>query len=196
MLAKVQRHLHYAGIGLAISGIAPPPPPDRPTPADLLADSDAFGALPADERAQLAQHLRPVHHEAGFTLIREGGMPDDLFLLAAGTVELSQGEGAARRVLLRASPGDSIGMIGLIMGSAVPTTATALTPVAGYILDKPAFAAALRSCPGLAEGLLAQARRGEDWLRCEAAAHQDGDHTKRPEMLLVRLRMFLKRLDA
>jgi small-conductance mechanosensitive channel/CRP-like cAMP-binding protein len=196
MLAKVHRHLHYAGIGLAISGVAPGPSPCRPGPADLMAASDAFGALPDHDRAMLAEHLVAVHHELGDTLIREGEMPEELFLLAGGTVELSQGDDTRKRVLLRASPGDSVGMIGLIMASAVPMTATALTQVTGYSLDKAAFAAALRSCPGLEEGLLAQARRGRDWLRCEVAAHQDEHHTKRPEMLLARLRMFLKRLDA
>jgi CRP-like cAMP-binding protein len=196
MLGRVHRHLRHAGIALAIGGIAPGAPMRPPGLAELMAESDVFGQLPANDRTQLAGHLVAITLQRGDTLIREGEMPDALYLLAGGTVELSHGEGARKRVLLRASPGDSVGMISLIMGSAAIATATALTPVTGYSLDKAAFAAALRGCPGLADGLLAQAQRGQDWLRCEAAAHQDDAHIKRPEMLLARFRLFLKRLDA
>ena len=194
MLASAHRHLRHAGIALGICQVAPGPSARAPALADLMAASDLFGSLTPGARTLLAEHLVSVTRECGETLIHEGEMPDAMFLLAEGTVEVSQGHGDTRRVLLRAGPGDSVGMIGLIMGSAALMTATALTPVTGYSLSQSGFAAALRACPELAAGLEAQARRGQAWLKCEAAAHEI-EQIRRPDLLLVRLRMFLKRLD-
>jgi small-conductance mechanosensitive channel/CRP-like cAMP-binding protein len=195
MLSSVHRHLRHAGISLGIGGIAPSPSALPPQLEDLLAESDLFGPLPAKERAVLAEYLTPVTRERGETLILEGQTPEALFLLAAGTAEMSQGDGDHKRVLLRASPGDSVGMIGLILGSASRVTATALTSVSAYCMSKSAFAAALQACPELEAHLEAQARRGLAWLQCEAGSH-DEDEIKRPDMLLARLQAFLKRLDA
>ncbi|HEY4043939.1 MAG TPA: hypothetical protein VGM32_19120 [Rhodopila sp.] len=72
---------------------------------------------------------------------------------------------------------------------------TALTPVQAYRLDKAAIAAVLRCSPGLAASLETQARRGQAWLRCEAAAHA-GEQIEKPDMLLNRLRQFLRRLNV
>lgn len=74
-------------------------------------------------------------------------------------------------------------------------TATALTRVAAYSLDKADIAKVLRDHPGLATSLEAQAKRGLAWLSCEAAAHED-DGIQHPEMLLARLRQFLRRLNS
>jgi hypothetical protein len=53
----------------------------------------------------------------------------------------------------------------------------------------------LRAHPGLATSLEAQAKRGQAWLRCEAAAHEN-EQIEKPDMLLSRLRHFLQRLNA
>jgi small-conductance mechanosensitive channel/CRP-like cAMP-binding protein len=196
MLAQIHRHLRHAGIGFGIGGVAPLPSPSVPTIAELLAQSDMFGALAPEERGLFAEHFVPVTWEKGETLIREGEMPEAVFLLSAGTVEVSRGEGNRRQVLLFASPGDSLGMIGLITGMASFVTDTALTPVAAYRLDKTGIAAVLRIRPGLQGSLEAQAKRGQAWLRCEAAAHQQEQMMQKPDMLLTRLRQFFHRLNA
>ncbi len=139
MLTQIHRHLRHAGISLGVSGVAVPPSASVPTLIELMAESDLFGSLDPDQRELLADHFVAISLERGETLIREGEMPDALFLLAAGTVELTRGEGAVRRVLLRASPGDSVGMISLIAGTAWVATAMALTPVAAYRLGKAGF---------------------------------------------------------
>lgn len=195
MLTQVHRHLHYAGILLAVSGIAPLPSASVPTIAALVAESDLFGQLAPDEQALFAEHMVPVVHERGETLIREGEMPEALFLLAAGAVELARGEGDGKRVLLRASPGDSVGMIILLAGTASVVTATTLTPVSAYRLDTASIATVLRARPELATSLEAQAQRGRGWIRCEAAAHEN-EQLEKPDMLLGRLRQFLRRLDV
>jgi CRP-like cAMP-binding protein len=116
-----------------------------------------------------------------------------VFLLISGTVEMKIDTGGPPRVLLRASPGDSVGMIALIIGGPSEVTATALTALEAYRLDKVGIAAALRERPELAASLEALAKRGLAWLRCEAAAHTD-TRIEQPEMLLSRLRQFLHRL--
>jgi small-conductance mechanosensitive channel/CRP-like cAMP-binding protein len=195
MLSLVHRHLRHAGISLGISGIAPPPSASVPTIAELMVESDLFGPLAPDERALFREHFCAVALEAGETLTREGELPEALFLIAAGTVELTRNEHGGKRVLLRASPGDSVGMISLMTGSASLVTATALTPVAAYSLDKRGIASVLRAHPGLAASLEAQARRGQAWLRCEAAAHEN-EQIEKPDMLVSRLRHFLQRINV
>jgi hypothetical protein len=125
----------------------------------------------------------------------EGEMPEALFLLTAGTVELTRGEGAGRQAVLRSSPGDSIGMLALITGRPALLTATALTPVTAYSLGKADIAKVLRTHPGLATSLEAQAKRGQGWLRCEIAAHEN-EQIEKPGMLLSGLRQFLQRLST
>jgi small-conductance mechanosensitive channel/CRP-like cAMP-binding protein len=195
MLSKVHRHLRHAGISLGVSGIAPLPSASVPTIAELMAESDLFGPLASDERALLGEHFVVVAREPGDTLIRDGQMPEALFLLAAGTVELTHGKDAGKKVLLRASPGDSVGTLALITGTAAVLTATALTSVTAYSLDKAGIATVLRAHPGLAASLEAQAKRGQAWLRCEASAHEN-EQIEKADMLVSRLRHFLQRLNA
>jgi hypothetical protein len=132
MLAHIHRHLRYAGIGLGAGGVAPLPLATVPTLADVITESDAFGALSPEERGLLAEHFVAVTREGGETLIHEGEMPEAMFLLTGGTVEVSRGEGSQRHVLLRASPGDSVGMTDLITGTGSIVTARAVTPVTAY----------------------------------------------------------------
>jgi small-conductance mechanosensitive channel len=149
LLAQIHRHLRHAGIGFGVGGVAPLPAPAVPTVADLLAESDMFGALAPQERGLFAEHFVPVRRDKGETLINEGEMPEAVFLLSGGTVEVARGEGHQRQVLIYASPGDSLGMIGLITGMTSTVTATALTPVTAYRLDKTAIAEVLRIRPEL-----------------------------------------------
>jgi small-conductance mechanosensitive channel/CRP-like cAMP-binding protein len=195
MLSQVHRHLRHAGISLGISGVAPLPSASVPTLRQLIAESELFGPFAAEEQALLGEHFVAVTHEPGETLIREGEIPEALFLLATGTVELAHGKDAGKQVLVRASPGDSIGTLALITGRGALLTATALTAVTAYSLDKAAIAAVLRARPALATSLEAQAKRGQAWLRCEAAAHKN-EQIERPDMLLSRLRHFLQRLNT
>lgn len=195
MLSQVHRHLRHAGIALGISGIAPLPSAPAPTITELIAESDLFGPLTPHERTLLAEHFVTVVRAPGEMLICEGEIPEAIFLLAAGTVEVTRQEDAGKRVLLRASPGDSIGMISLILGTESLVTATALTPVSAYSLEKGGIAKVLREHAELATSLEAQAERGKAWLQCEAAAHEN-EQIEKPDMLRSRLRLFLKRLNS
>jgi small-conductance mechanosensitive channel/CRP-like cAMP-binding protein len=195
LLGLVHRHLRYAGIALSVSGVAPPAPAAVPTLADLMADSDLFGPLTAEERGLFAEHFVAISHEEGETLVREGELPDAVTLLGGGTIEVARGSGVERRVVLRASPGDSVGMMALITGTPSSSTATALTQVTGYRLDNNAFAAVLRIRPGLAGSLEAQVRRGPAWLPCEAEPLEQ-QAIEDTQMMLDRLREFFQRLNS
>jgi small-conductance mechanosensitive channel/CRP-like cAMP-binding protein len=194
ILSKVHRHLRHAGIALGIAGVGTPPPVAVPTLTELLAESDLFGALTAEEQKVLEAQFVPASRRHGETLLCKGEVPDAVFLLTSGTVEMTIDSGGPTRVLLRASPGDSVGMIALIIGGPSEVTATALTALQAYRLDKTGIAAALRERPELGASLEALAKRGLAWLRCEATAHTDMQ-IERPEMLLTRLRQFLHRLS-
>ncbi len=195
MLVQVQRHLRHAGIALGIGGVAPQPSATKPSLTELIASSDLFGALSPEEQHLFIEHFVATSRTSGETLFQEGETIGALFLLAAGTVEVWRLRGAGRQVLFRASPGDSIGMIGLITGTASLATATALTPISAYRLDKNAFSVSIRTQPALEKSLEAQARRGLDWLRCEAQLHEH-EQLPKPDMLVTRLHQFLRRLNG
>jgi small-conductance mechanosensitive channel len=194
LLTEVHRHLRHSGIGLAVADRALTPA-KAPSPADLLEQSDLFGAIEAAQRSLLASHLKPIWLTTGETLIREGGEPDALYVIASGAIEITVTGPTGPRVVHRMKPGESLGAIGLITGSKYAATATALTPVRAYRLDKDAIAAAIKVQPELAKGLEALAQRGQEALSQDAAAHEKDRHGK-PDLLLSRLRNFIHVLQS
>ena len=98
VFGQIQHHLRHAGIPLAVAGLASVPPLERPTPADLLAQSDLFGSIEAGERDLLARGMAQVHLKVGETPIRQGDEPRALFVIASGTVEISRRAEGARRM--------------------------------------------------------------------------------------------------
>ncbi|WP_131196626.1 mechanosensitive ion channel family protein [Lichenihabitans psoromatis] len=194
VFGQVQRHLRHAGLALAVAGIATVPRLAVPTPAELLAQSDLFGAIDPEERDLLAQHLTQIHLARGDMLIRQDDEPRALFIVASGTVEITRRTPTGETpVIFRMSPGGSLGAIGLITGAPYGATATALTQVTAYRLDKAAIAAAVKIRPELAAGLEAVAARGQAALAVDVVAHRAEDVTH-PEQFLDRMRSFLRKL--
>ena len=189
LATQIHRHLRFSGIALAVTGIASPPPVGIPTPGQLLEQSDLFGAIEAAQRELLAERFTAIWLEPGNTLIREGEMPEALFVVASGTVEITRTASGRPRVVHRMSPGESLGAVGLITGSPYAVTATALTPLKAFRLDKKDIAAAIDARPDLAAGLEALAQRGMAALRRETVAQADAQLTH-PEFL-SRLRSFV-----
>ena len=97
--------------------------------------------------------------------------PEAIFLIASGTVDITRTDANGTRVLLRASPADSIAAMPMILGQTALFTATAMTPVTAYRLDQASIAAVMRIRPELSKSLEAQARRGSAWIRCETEAN-------------------------
>jgi CRP-like cAMP-binding protein len=148
-----------------------------------------------EQRDLLSQHFNTIWRQPGETLIQEGGVPDALYVIASGAAEITITEADGPRVVHRMSPGECLGAIGLITGSPYAATATALTVLRAYRLDKAAIAAAIKIQPDLARGLEALARRGQAALRRDAAAHED-EKKEHPEMFLAKLRSFIHLLNS
>jgi small-conductance mechanosensitive channel/CRP-like cAMP-binding protein len=195
LLVEIHRHLRYGGIALAVEGTAVLPLVTVPTPSQLLEQSDLFGVIEPEQRDLLSQHFNTIWRQPGETLIQEGGVPDALYVIASGAAEITITEADGPRVVHRMSPGECLGAIGLITGSPYAATATALTVLRAYRLDKAAIAAAIKIQPDLARGLEALARRGQAALRRDAAAHED-EKKEHPEMFLAKLRSFIHLLNS
>jgi small-conductance mechanosensitive channel/CRP-like cAMP-binding protein len=193
-LALIHRHLHHAGIRLAVPLGDMHQSASIPTLSDLIAASDLLGPLAPDERGLFAEHFQLVRYDAGQVLIKQDELPDAVFLIASGTVDVTRDDVRGTHALLRSSPADTIGAVPMISGMPALFTATALTPVSAYRLDKDSIAAVMRVKPELSESLEAQALRGNAWIRCETEANMNVN-TGRSDML-ARLRRFLHRLNA
>jgi len=191
--SHIHCHLLYAGIALAVPGAASVRSATAPTPVQMLELSDLFGVIEADQRDLLAQYLTPVWIEPGETLIRQGEKAETLYIVASGAAEIVVKGPNGPKIVHRTGPGESLGAIGLITGTPYAATATAVTPLKAYSLDKSAIADAIKAMPDLAVGLEALAKRGQAALQRDAAA-PDNQEPVHPEMFLARLRGFLSLL--
>ena len=195
MLAQVQRHLLHAAIPLAVDGLAEVPTLKLPTSTDLLARSDLFGMLAEPERDVLAGAMESLRRDAGEPLFAQGDAADALYVVASGTVGMLRRELDGTEITHRVSPGTTLGAIGLITDSPYAATATALTPVKVFRLDKAAITAAIVERPSLTEGLEDLARRGQSAMSTDIAAVHD-HRAEPPDLFLSRMRGFLQRLAA
>jgi small-conductance mechanosensitive channel/CRP-like cAMP-binding protein len=195
VFTQIHRHLHHAGIALSVAGAASLGVRKVPTAADMLAESDLFGMLDAVGRESLASHFEEIRLEAGEALFHEGDAPKYIFLLASGVVEVTKTGTSGSHIVHRLSPGESLGAIGLITGSPYAATATALTAVKLFRMDKASVAAAIAAAPHLEAGLAALAEQGRAALARDAVADQR-QRPEAPEELRSRLRSFLRVLAS
>jgi hypothetical protein len=194
LLSQLHRHLRHAGIALGVPGLATVSRIAPPTGVEVLAQSDLFGVIEQSQRDLIAAHLTEVLLQPGDMLIEQGTMPFALFFIASGTLEITvQQPEQPPRAVNRIGPGESIGAIGLITGSPYAATATALTAVRAYRLDKAAIAAAITQLPALRTGLEALAERAQANLRGDATAPEHHAPPP-PELFLAKLRNFLSLL--
>ncbi len=195
LLTEIHRHLRFAGIALAVAGTASVLAAAVPTPAELLQQSDLFGVIEKAQRDLLASHFKMIFLHAGETLIQQGARPEALYLMAAGVAEVTIADPTGPRIVHYLKPGESLGALGLITGASYAATATALTALKAYRLDKDDIAAAMITLPELAQGLEALAQRGQAALRDDAAAHDDDKHVQ-STVFLSRLRSFIHLLQS
>ena len=195
LFANIHRHLRHAGIGLAVPGSVAVQQVAVPTVQSILEQSDLFGVLDPAARNLLADHFRPLWLEQDQPLIRQHGVPEALFLIASGAVEITTDKGAGPMLLYRLSPGQTLGAIGLITETAYEVTATTLTPVKVFRLDKADIAAAIKIDPAVASGLELLAHRGQAALLRFATPKEEAQLAK-PEFFALRLRSFLARLEG
>ncbi len=191
LFAQLHRHLRHAGISPGIAGIAAVLRAAPFSPAELMAGSDLFGGIAGPQRDLIASRFTEIQLLPGATLIEQGVVPEALFIIAGGALEITiQRPREAPHVAARMGPGETIGAIGLITGSPYAATATALTPVRAYRLDKAAIASALAEMPALRDSLEAVAELGQAALRRDATAPENHEPAE-PALFRAKLRHFL-----
>ena len=195
LLTRVHRHLRFAGMALAVPTTATPPMAAVPTPAQVLEQSDLFGIMDPSQRAVLAEHFTLVRLQADEMLIRQGEIPDALFVISSGAVVVTVDEPAGPKIVHRISPGESLGAASLITNAAHAATAAASTPVEAYRLNKAGLAAAIAAEPALSACLEVVAERSLSAMRADATLQLDR-RSDSPEIFLARLRSFLQSLDV
>jgi small-conductance mechanosensitive channel/CRP-like cAMP-binding protein len=195
LLTEMHRHLRHSGIALAVPGETTLPALAAPSQVQLLEQSDLFGMIEPAQRDLLAGHFENISLHPGETLIREGQTPDALYIMASGAIEVTAAGPDGPRVLHHLRPGESLGAVGLITGANYAATATALTPVTAYRLNRDALAEAIRAQPALAQALEVLAQRGQRALRRDAAAHDEDRHGQ-SDMFLSRLRNLIHVLQS
>jgi CRP-like cAMP-binding protein len=192
LLGHVQNHLRHAGIALAVAGVPAIEGVEVPTTATLLQESDWFGILASEDRDLLSEYLEEIWFATGDHLIKQGDDPQALFIIASGTVEITD-TSMGEKLIFRLGPGGSLGAVGMITGAPYGATATALTPVTAYRLDRVAVSKAITRKPELVQSLEILAKRGLEMQRSDVVAHPN-DHINEPELFLSKLRSFLRKM--
>lgn len=131
--------------------------PERVDPGRArLLDHPIFAGLPAARLEAAARQLVEVPMAVGDAIVRQGDAADRFYVVAEGTVSVTQlPDAGGDEVHLRdLGPGDVFGEIGLLRRSARTATVTARTPGLLLALDADAFHDLVGSGPGLSTRLL------------------------------------------
>ena len=131
------------------------PEPVDPGRARLL-EHPIFAGLPASRLEAAARQLVEVPMAAGDAIVRQGDAADRFYVVAEGTLSVTQvPDAGGHEVHLRdLGPGDVFGEIGLLRRSARTATVTASAPGLLLALDADAFHELVGSGPGLSTRLL------------------------------------------
>jgi CRP-like cAMP-binding protein len=98
-----------------------------------------FAPLPLTAMDRLAEAVRPVTYGPGDILMRQGDSGETYLAITDGNVAID----VDGRAVATMGPGDGIGEIALLREVPRTATATAVTSVAGYLLDAGDFLAAV-----------------------------------------------------
>jgi MFS family permease len=131
---------------LSIDSAATPPPLEE---LRILTATPIFAPLPGVTLEHLAGRLVPLRVEPGTVIVREGDSGDRFYLVAEGTVEVSE----YGRALSELGPGGYFGEIALIRDVPRTATVTAKTDTVLYALDREDFLAAVTSHEPSAEAV-------------------------------------------
>ncbi len=115
--------------------------PPRADELRILASIPIFTPLPGLSLEHLAGRLVPLRLEPDTVIVREGDPGDRFYIVAEGTVEVSE-DG---RAIAELGPGSYFGEIALIRDVSRTATVTARTTVVLYALDRDDFLAAVTS---------------------------------------------------
>ena len=121
----------------------------------LLAGADLFKDLGADDQAVCAAKMRELRFEKGQILFGQGDDGTRLYLMAKGQVRLAIASKSQRGLSFQiAVAGDLIGEIAVLDGGPRSATATALTPVTAYALERSVFQELWSARPAIANAII------------------------------------------
>jgi CRP/FNR family transcriptional regulator, cyclic AMP receptor protein len=122
----------------------------------LLAQTDLFGGLAADELEACAAAFREARFERGELIFGRGDPGTYIYVVAEGRVRLAVATEEGRELSFRhAVAGELFGEIAALDGSARTADATALTEVRAFRLDRSALRELCASRPGISAGVIA-----------------------------------------
>ena len=149
----------FTGIGvvaaLLLTERAAEPQHIDPARARLL-EHPIFAGLPVARLEAAARELEPVPVAAGQVIIRQGDPADRFYVIAEGTVRVTQvpDDGGDEVELRTLGPGDVFGEIGILRRSPRTATVTATSDGSLLALDAAEFLDLVGSGPGLSSRLL------------------------------------------
>jgi CRP-like cAMP-binding protein len=128
---------------------------DDETIARLLASTDLFKVLAADDLAACAAKFRVTRFAKGQILFGRGDPGTHLYVVAEGQVRLAIATSDGRELSFQiAAVGDLIGEIAVLDGGLRSAEATALTPVKTYALERNAFRELWSAHPGISNAVI------------------------------------------
>jgi CRP/FNR family transcriptional regulator, cyclic AMP receptor protein len=139
----------------------------------LLAVADLFKDLGSVDQAICAAKMQELRFEKGQILFRQGDAGTRLYLMANGQVRLAIAAKSGRGLSFQiAVAGDLIGEIAVLDGGPRSATATALTPVMAYTLERSVFQDLWSARPAIANAIIAflcrRVRKASDRLEATA----------------------------
>lgn len=170
-------------------------PAEEASPEDILRRTPIFRLLEDPQLAELAAKLHRLSFAPGEHILRQGDEGDSMYFVVAGRVNISyRAADGAETALATFESGDFFGEASLLTGEARTATATALSRVTCYRLDKAGLQRTMEQQPDLAEDMsvimahrqieLAAAR---DKLDRETALRREAESQTQ---LLARIRRF------
>jgi CRP/FNR family transcriptional regulator len=102
-----------------------------------LGEVPIFKHLDAEERAELEELLEPASFDSGETIFEEGGPEERLYVITAGTVEVSKKVSPGRRQHLATVEAPSVvGEMGLLTEPRAAASVEATTPVEAHGIER------------------------------------------------------------
>jgi len=132
----------------------------------ILARAPLFQAFDAAALQELAALVRPQEVAAGTAIIREGAAGASLFVIVSGLLDImAPANGGAARQLARLGPGELVGEMSLLTGTARRNTVIAATPATLIEIGKAQLEPLLARSPDIIAAL--------SRLQADRLAHSD-----------------------
>ena len=120
---------------------------------EFLKRLDGFGKLSVGTLASIADKMWTQQHNAGTTVIYQGELSKQLFIIRQGEVEVIREENGESKVVNTLHEGDCFGEEALLKGQPRSATVRTTRPTLLYVLGEADFREALESSESLREEL-------------------------------------------